>query len=45
MTHYTSVVEHMRELTRFEISSEREADGRWIAAVSELPGALAYGDS
>jgi len=27
----------------FEV--EREADGRWIAEVPELPGVLAYGSS
>jgi predicted RNase H-like HicB family nuclease len=25
------------------IETEREADGRWLAEVPELPGALAYG--
>lgn len=25
------------------IATEREADGRWIAEVPELPGVLAYG--
>lgn len=27
------------------IEVEREDDGRWIAEVLELPGALAYGDN
>jgi predicted RNase H-like HicB family nuclease len=27
----------------FEIEFEREEDGRWIAAIDSLPGALAYG--
>lgn len=27
------------------VELEREADGRWIAEVIELPGVLAYGDS
>jgi predicted RNase H-like HicB family nuclease len=27
------------------IESEREDDGRWIAAVPQLPGCLAYGAS
>lgn len=27
----------------FRIEIERENDGRWIAEVLELPGALAYG--
>lgn len=26
-----------------KIEIEREADGRWIAEVTELPGVLAYG--
>lgn len=27
------------------IEMDREEDGRWIAEVSEIPGALAYGTS
>jgi len=27
------------------IEIEREADGRWLAEVMEVPGAMAYGDS
>jgi predicted RNase H-like HicB family nuclease len=27
----------------FQIEVERENDGRWIAEVLELPGAMAYG--
>lgn len=27
----------------FSIECEREADGRWLAEVPELPGVLAYG--
>ena len=27
----------------FSIEYEQEADGRWLAEVLELPGALAYG--
>lgn len=27
----------------FTIETERETDGRWIAEVAELPGALVYG--
>jgi predicted RNase H-like HicB family nuclease len=26
------------------IETEREADGRWIAEIADLPGVLAYGD-
>ena len=29
----------------FEIECEREDDGRWLAEVPQLPGALAYGTS
>jgi len=28
---------------RFQIEIEREADGRWIAEISRLPGVLVYG--
>jgi len=27
----------------YKVETEREADGRWIAEVPELPGVLAYG--
>jgi len=29
----------------FTLECEREEDGRWLAEVVELPGALAYGTS
>jgi len=29
----------------FTIEYEREADGRWLAEIVELPGVLAYGES
>ncbi len=29
----------------FTLECEREDDGRWLAEVFELPGALAYGNS
>ena len=29
----------------YAVEVEQEADGRWIAEVLELPGALAYGQS
>lgn len=32
-------------MARFSIELEREGDGRWIAEISSLPGALAYGVS
>jgi len=28
---------------QFNIETEREDDGRWIAEIPEVPGALAYG--
>jgi predicted RNase H-like HicB family nuclease len=30
---------------QFTLEVEREDDGRWLAEVAQLPGALAYGDS
>jgi len=30
---------------KFVVQLEREADGRWIAEVVELPGVMAYGDT
>ena len=30
---------------KFLIELEQEEDGRWIAEVSELPGAMAYGQT
>lgn len=30
---------------QFKIETEREVDGRWIAEIPEIPGALAYGKS
>ena len=29
----------------FTVEIEREDDGRWLAALVELPGVLAYGDT
>ncbi len=29
----------------YTIETEQEDDGRWIAAIPELPGVLTYGDS
>jgi predicted RNase H-like HicB family nuclease len=29
----------------FSIECEREEDGRWIAEIPELPGAMAYGQT
>jgi len=30
-------------MVNLNIESEREADGRWLAEVPQLPGVLAYG--
>ena len=30
---------------RFQFEVEREEDGRWIAEIPEVPGAIAYGNS
>ena len=29
----------------YTIETEREVDGRWIAEICDLPGALAYGET
>ena len=31
--------------TTFTIETEREEDGRWIAEVMEIPGAMVYGET
>jgi len=33
----------MLALMNFDIDIEQEEDGRWIAEIQEIPGALAYG--
>jgi predicted RNase H-like HicB family nuclease len=33
----------MRDELKFTLEIEVEEDGRWIAAVPEIPGALVYG--
>jgi predicted RNase H-like HicB family nuclease len=35
----------MELFSPLRIEIEREEDGRWLAAVPELPGVMAYGDS
>ncbi len=30
---------------KFTVESEQETDGRWLAEVLEIPGALAYGQT
>ncbi len=30
---------------RFKVEFDREEDGRWIAEIVNLPGALAYGET
>ena len=32
-------------MNQFTIEFDRETDGRWIAEISALPGALSYGSS
>jgi len=36
---------HITEGDNIKIEIEREADGRWIAEVPELPGIMVYGDT
>jgi len=35
----------MKALKQLKIEIEREEDGRWIAELPDLPGAMAYGDT
>ena len=35
----------MPKVGGFKVESEREEDGRWIAEVPALPGAMAYGQT
>lgn len=32
-----------KKISPFNIELERETDGRWIAEISKIPGAMAYG--
>ncbi|MGH9815639.1 MAG: type II toxin-antitoxin system HicB family antitoxin [Candidatus Acidiferrales bacterium] len=34
-----------RKPVTFQVELEKEAGGRWIAEISQLPGVLAYGDT
>lgn len=38
-----SVVKQKKMSCHFQIEIEREADGRWIAEIPNLPGVMAYG--
>ena len=29
----------------YSVETEQETDGRWIAEITQIPGALAYGDT
>ncbi len=35
----------MKALKHMKIETEREEDGRWLAELPNLPGAMAYGDT
>ncbi len=32
----------MLDVMRFSVEVEQEADGRWIAEIPQIPGAMAY---
>ncbi|MBI3627539.1 MAG: type II toxin-antitoxin system HicB family antitoxin [Candidatus Sungbacteria bacterium] len=34
-----------KKLSKFSIDLDREEDGRWIAEVPKVPGAMAYGNT
>ena len=35
----------MKASRRLKIETEQEEDGRWIAELHDIPGAMAYGDT
>ena len=35
----------MKAKISYKIECELEADGRWIAEISDIPGAMAYGET
>ena len=35
----------MKNERKFTIETEREADGRWLAEIIELPGVMVYGST
>ncbi len=41
---FTSALRHSIPMT-FTVETEQESDGRWIAEISQIPGAMAYGAS
>jgi predicted RNase H-like HicB family nuclease len=40
VTEITNIYGH-----RLKVELDRELDGRWIADIPEIPGAMSYGDS
>jgi predicted RNase H-like HicB family nuclease len=32
-------------IVTFTVETERETDGRWIAEIPQIPGAMAYGET
>ncbi|HEY6155109.1 MAG TPA: type II toxin-antitoxin system HicB family antitoxin [Candidatus Udaeobacter sp.] len=41
---YRVVLRHCPDVT-FTVETEQENDGRWIAEVAQIPGAMAYGST
>ena len=39
---FASCLRHSRRVT-FTVEVEQETDGRWIAEISQIPGAMSYG--
>lgn len=39
---FASILCHYPDVT-FTVETEQESDGRWIAEVPQIPGAMAYG--
>lgn len=45
--HNRRVIAKVRDMPelQYDIDTEQEADGRWIAEITNLPGVMAYGAS
>jgi predicted RNase H-like HicB family nuclease len=40
---YFTTVWSIIDLVTFTVETEQETDGRWIAEIAQIPGAMAYG--
>lgn len=43
--HYCISANHRTKIMNLAVETEQEVDGRWIAEIVQIPGALCYGNS